>query len=356
MKNKRFGMQHMQNDVPSATISSPGEAARPWHSLMAEDVIHRMGSHPSGLSAGESAKRLAEYGPNRLPEAPHRSSLFRFLTQFHNILIYVLLGSAAVTAALQHWVDKGVILAVVLANALIGFIQEGKAESAMAAIRLMLAPRAAVLRDGQRIGVGGADIVPGDVVLLEAGDRVPADLRILDARGLAAQVAILTGESVPVEKSVAPVPADALLGDRRSMLWSGTLVTQGTARAVVIGTGARTEIGRIGGLLTEVEELKTPLVAQMDHFARWLSFLILLGSSLLLVYGYFVGHYGFSERFMAVVGLAVAAIPEGVPAVMTITLAIGVFDRRASGPPGPCKRRARTGPADVRRHRRRALA
>jgi P-type E1-E2 ATPase len=181
---------------------------------------------------------------------------------------------------LQHWVDTGVILAVVLANAVIGFIQEGKAESAMAAIRQMLAPRAAVLRGAQRMGVDGADLVPGDVVLLEAGDIVPADLRVIEARGLAAQEAILTGESVPVEKSVAPVPANAALGDRLSMMWSGTLVTQGTARGVVIATGARTEIGRIGGLLTEVEELTTPLVAQMDHFARWLSFLILFVSGL----------------------------------------------------------------------------
>jgi len=205
-----------------------------------------------------------------------------------------------------------VILAVVLANAAIGFVQEGRAEAAMAAIRQMLAPRAAVLRDGHRASVDGADLVPGDIVLLEAGDKVPADLRVIEARGLAAQEAILTGESVPVDKTAEPVPADAALGDRRSMMWSGTLVTQGTARGVVVATGARTEIGRIGGLLAEVEQLTTPLVAQMDHFARWLSFLILLVSGLLLLYGYYVGHHGFSDLFMAVVGLAVAAIPEGL--------------------------------------------
>ena len=314
----------MQDDVPSPMAAAPDDAAGSWHSLAVEEVLRRIGGSPSGLSACESARRLAVHGPNRLPEVQPRSPFARFLAHFHNILIYVLLGSAAVTAALQHWVDTGVILAVVLANALIGFIQEGKAESAMAAIRQMLAPRAAVLRDGQRMGVDGADLVPGDVVLLEAGDIVPADLRVIEARGLAAQEAILTGESVPVEKLVAPVPADVALGDRLSMMWSGTLVTQGTARGVVIATGARTEIGRIGGLLTEVKELTTPLVAQMDHFARWLSFLILFVSGLLLVYGYFVTHYSFDELFMAIVGLAVAAIPEGLPAVMTITLAIGV--------------------------------
>ncbi|MES2549218.1 MAG: HAD-IC family P-type ATPase, partial [Pseudomonadota bacterium] len=172
--------------------------------------------------------------------------------------------------------------------------------------------------------VDGADLVPGDIVLLEAGDKVPADLRVIEARGLAAQEAILTGESVPVEKDQTPVAADAALGDRRSMLWSGTLVTQGTARALVVATGKTTEIGRIGGLLAGVEQLTTPLVAQIDHFARWLSFLILLVAGLLLVWGYYVGHMPFADLFMAVVGVAVAAIPEGLPAVMTITLAIGV--------------------------------
>ncbi|WP_198375958.1 HAD-IC family P-type ATPase [Neoroseomonas rubea] len=295
-----------------------------WCSLASEDAMRRIVAQPEGLTGAEVARRLAAHGPNRLPEARTRGPILRFLAHFHNVLIYVLLGAAVVTAALQHWVDTGVILAVVLANATIGFVQEGKAEAAMAAIRQMLAPRAAVLRDGRRVSVDGADLVPGDIVLLEAGDKVPADLRVIEARGLAAQEAILTGESVPVEKTVEPVPADAALGDRRSMMWSGTLVTQGTARGVVVATGARTEIGRIGGLLAEVEQLTTPLVAQMDHFARWLSFLILLVSGLLLLYGYFVGHHAFGDLFMPIVGLAVAAIPEGLPAVMTITLAIGV--------------------------------
>src|SRR5690606_33766428 len=209
-------------------------------------------------------------------------------------------------------------------NAVIGFLQEGKAETAMAAIRQMLAPRAAVLRDGRRVTVAGDMLVPGDIVLLEAGDKVPADLRLIEARGVAAQEAILTGESVPVEKAEGPVAADAPLGDRRSMLWSGTLVTQGAARGVVTATGPATEIGRIGGLLAGVEQLTTPLVAQMDHFARWLSFLILLVAALLLGWGYFVGHMGFADLFMTVVAIAVSAIPEGLPAVMTITLAIGV--------------------------------
>jgi calcium-translocating P-type ATPase len=294
------------------------------HALSAANCLAELETTPDGLSGADAARRLAQYGPNRLPEVRARGPLVRFLLQFHNVLIYVLLGASVVTAALQHWVDTGVILAVVLANAIIGFIQEGKAEAAMSAIRAMLAPRAAVRRDGRRMSIDGADLVPGDIVLLEAGDKVPADLRILEAHGLAAQEAMLTGESVPVEKGVEPVATDAPLGDRRSMLWSGTLVTQGTARGLVVATAHATEIGRIGGLLAGVEQLTTPLVAKMDHFARWLSFLILLVAALLLAYGYFVDHYEFSEMFMAVVGLAVAAIPEGLPAVMTITLAVGV--------------------------------
>ncbi|MGL4443936.1 MAG: HAD-IC family P-type ATPase, partial [Alsobacter sp.] len=294
------------------------------HSRPAVACFAALDASADGLTGAEAARRLAALGPNRLPEAHGRGPLLRFLAQFHNVLIYVLLGAAAVTGVLQHWVDTGVILAVVLANAVIGFLQEGKAEAAMAAIRGMLAPRAAVLRDGARVTVDATGLVPGDVVLLEAGDKVPADLRIIEARGPAAQEAILTGESVPVEKGTTPVNADAPLGDRRSMLWSGTLITQGTARGLVVATGSATEIGRIGGLLAGVETLTTPLVAQMDHFARWLSFLILLASGLLLSYGYFVGHHDFAEMFMVVVGVAVAAIPEGLPAVMTITLAIGV--------------------------------
>ncbi len=290
----------------------------------AQSSLVALDANPEGLTTSEAARRLTEHGPNRLPEARARGPLRRLLAQFNNVLIFVLLGAAAVTGALQHWIDTGVILAVVLANALIGNIQQGKAEAAMAAIRGMLAPRAAVLRDGQRVTLDGTELVPGDIVLLEAGDKVPADLRVLEARGLSAQEAILTGESVPVEKTVDPVAADTPLGDRRSMLWSGTLVTQGTARGMVVATGQNAEIGRIGGLLAGVEQLTTPLVAQMDNFARWLSFLILLASGLLLAYGYFVGHHEFSDMFMAVVGVAVAAIPEGLPAVMTITLAIGV--------------------------------
>ena len=294
------------------------------HAVSKEDALQSLGAVETGLSSAEADRRLAEYGPNRLPEPPKRSTLLRFLTHFHNLLIYVLIASATVTAALQHWVDTGVIIAVVLANAVIGFVQEGRAEQAMEAIRGMLAPRSAVLRDGQRQSVDAADLVPGDIVLLEAGDRVPADLRLIEARGLKAEEAILTGESVPVDKGTAPVAEAAVLGDRSSMLFSGTLAAAGVARGVVASTGAGTQIGRISGMLSDVQTLTTPLVRQMDVFARWLTLFILMIAASLLVYGYFVGHLPFADLFMAVVGLSVAAIPEGLPAVLTITLAVGV--------------------------------
>ena len=294
------------------------------HALSPNAALISLGANENGLTSAEARRRLAEHGPNRLSETQRRNAVLRFLSHFNNVLIYVLIGAAIVTAALQHWVDTGVILAVVIGNALIGFLQEGRAEQAMEAIRGMLAPRSAVLRDKRRMSVDGADLVPGDIVLVEAGDRVPADLRLIQARGLTAEEAILTGESVPVEKDTEPVPEDAVLGDRRSMLFSGTLVAAGTGRGVVTATGARTQIGRISGMLSDVQTLVTPLVQQMDTFARWLTVFILLIAMSLLFYGTYVGHLPFAELFMAIVGLSVAAIPEGLPAVLTITLAVGV--------------------------------
>jgi magnesium-transporting ATPase (P-type) len=315
-------MSGRSRDRADADIMS--DRGRPWHAMDAAQALSAVDGAERGLSRSEAEARLQRHGPNRLPEVSRTGPLRRFLVQFHNILIYVLLAAAAVTAALAHWVDTAVILAVVIANAVIGFLQEGKAERAMDAIRRMLAPRASVLRDGARIGVEGGTLVPGDVVLLEAGDRVPADLRLIHAHGLSVQEAVLTGESVPVEKRTAAVAVEAALGDRACMAYSGTLVTSGQGRGVVVATGVDTEIGRISGMLSRVEPLTTPLVEQMAVFARWLTFLILAIAGLLLLYGHFVARYPFDEMFMAVVGLSVAAIPEGLPAVLTITLAIGV--------------------------------
>lgn len=300
------------------------QSTHDFHARSVPDVLNALQAKPEGLEPDEAASRLARHGTNRLPEPPRRGPVVRFLLHFHNILIYVLLASAMITAALGHMIDTGVILAVVVANAIIGFIQEGRAENAMAAIRGMLAPRSAVLRGGQRQTIDAIDLVPGDIVLLEAGDRVPADVRLIEARSVKVEEAILTGESVPVDKDPAPVPQGASLGDRASMAFSGTLLVSGAARGLVVATGSNTEIGQISGMLSRVETLTTPLVRQMDVFARWLTVFILLVSAGLLAFGIFVRHLPFDEIFMIVVGLAVAAIPEGLPAVLTITLAVGV--------------------------------
>ncbi|MBD3765442.1 MAG: HAD-IC family P-type ATPase, partial [Rhodobacterales bacterium] len=261
-------------------------------------------------------------GPNRLPEPAPRGPWVRLAGQFRNVLVQVLIVAGVVTAALGHPVDAAVILAVLAINAVVGMVQEGRAEQAMAGLRNLLAPRATVLRDGRRRTVAGADLVPGDLVLLEPGDLVPADLRLVSAQALSLQEAVLTGESVPVDKDPAPVAAAAPLGDRQGMLWSGTRVMQGTGRGLVTATGSATELGRIGGLVAAVEPLTTPLVRRMDRFAALLARAILLVSALILAWGLYRGQ-SFDDLFLAVVGLAVAAIPEGLPAVMTIALAVG---------------------------------
>mgnify|MGYP001551045165 FL=1 len=295
-----------------------------WHNLEYEQVLKILQASSDGLNDYEVKRRLDTYGANRLPAPPKKSSVIRFLMHFHNVLIYVLLGAAAITALLNHMVDTVVILAVVLVNALIGFVQEGKAETAMEAIRQMLAPKAAVIRNGQRRTIDGETLVPGDIVLIEAGDKVPADLRLFKTHGLLVQEAILTGESVAVEKQHKAVESSAELGDRSCMAFSGTTVTGGQAQGIVVETGDSTQIGLISGLISQVETLTTPLVVQMAIFAKWLTLFILFIAGGMLAFGYFGLQHNFSELFMAVVGLSVAAIPEGLPAVLTITLAVGV--------------------------------
>jgi magnesium-transporting ATPase (P-type) len=305
----------------AAIGAEPREA---WHAVVFDAAIKRLRTRPSGLTVAEATERLEKYGHNRLPASRPRSAFMRFLGQFHDLLIYVLLAAALVTALLGHTIDTAVILLVVIANAAIGFIQEGRAEKALDAIKRMVTPHASVRRNGQRITIGSEDIVPGDIVLLEAGDRVPADLRLIRARNLKIEEAVLTGESVATDKGVLPVDAAATIGDRISMAYSGTFVVAGQGLGVTVGTGLETEIGRISAMLGGVETLTTPLVRQMNQFARQLTVVILGISAVAFAFAVWFRAYSWPEAFMAVVGLAVAAIPEGLPAVMTITLAIGV--------------------------------
>lgn len=312
----------MISNTPEALAAIPQVPAH--HANTPEQTLALLATSLQGLTQNDVVQRQKEHGANVLPGAAKQSSVKRFFLQFHNLLIYVLLGSAAATALLGHGTDSGVILAVVLANAIIGVIQEGKAEKAMDAIRQMLAPKASVMRNGERATVDGSELVPGDIVIMEAGDRVPADCRLLQAHTLSVQEAVLTGESVPVEKQIEAVAPDAAIGDRSCMVYSGTLIAAGQGKAVVVATGAATEIGRVSNLLARVETLTTPLIRQMGVFARWLTVIILLIAVLLLAFGYFVSTMPFADLFMAIVGLSVAAIPEGLPAVLTITLAVGV--------------------------------
>lgn len=295
-----------------------------WHALSPDTVLAEQQTGDTGLNSAEAAQRLAVHGSNRLTPPKRRGPLLRFLLQFHNVLIYVLLGAAGVTAALGHWVDTSVIFGVVFINSLIGFVQEGKAEKSLEAIRNMLSLHAAVLRDGRRQEIDAVELVPGDVVLLASGDKVPADLRLIETRSLRIEEATLTGESEPVEKSSDPVAEDAPIGDRTCMAYSGTLVVFGQGRGVVVATGDATEIGRIGRMLSEVDAVETPLTRQMAQFGRWLTAAILVLAGFTLAFGTLVHGQPVGEMFLAAVGLAVAAIPEGLPAIMTITLAIGV--------------------------------
>jgi magnesium-transporting ATPase (P-type) len=274
--------------------------------------------------AGEAARRLELYGSNSLPPPPVRSALRRFLSQFENFLLQILLGAVVIMAAIGHYTDAGVILAVVLVNALMGFVQEGKAEHAIRAIQQMLTPQATVLRGGARFTVPAETLVPGDLVLVESGDRVPADVRLLRVKNLQIEEAALTGESVPVPKHPDPVGDGASLGDRSSMAFSGTLVTYGQARGIVVATGLETQIGRISSMLSDVEPLETPLLRHMTFFARTLTFAILSIAAAIFAFGVLVRDQPPTELFLAVVTLAVAAIPEALPAVMTIAMAIGV--------------------------------
>ena len=298
--------------------------AVPWHVLQADEALRRLDSNRGGLGAEQVRERLARYGANRLEGAARRGPLLRLLMQFHNVLLYVMIGAAAITALLGHWVDTGVLLAAVLVNAVIGFIQEGKAETAMDAIRAMLAPQAVVLRDGQRAEVDAAELVPGDLVLLASGDRVPADLRLLQTKELRVDEAALTGESVPADKDGGAVAADAPLGDRSGMVYAGTIVAYGQATGLVVATAAATEIGRIDSMLGDVATGTTPLLRQIDRFGRVLAVAILVMCAATFAFGVLLRGQPASEMFLMVVALAASAIPEGLPAILTITLALGV--------------------------------
>ena len=295
-----------------------------WHSEEIDTVFDKIKSQPEGLKSEDVQQRIEKYGANRLTPPPKRSRWYAFFLQFHNTLIYVLLVAAGLTAIFEHWVDAGVILGVVVLNALIGFVQEGKAEKALDAIRNLISPQASVYRDGKRATIPSDQIVVGDVVMLEAGDRVSADLRLFKAKNFYVDEASLTGESLPVEKSILSVDDSSAIGDRACIVYSGTLVTTGQGTGVVVATGDRTEIGKISSLLVDSPTVTTKLLQRISELGRWLTFFIGFITVFIFIFGVFIRKYQVADMFIAAVGLAVAAVPEGLPAILSITLAIGV--------------------------------
>jgi magnesium-transporting ATPase (P-type) len=302
-------------------------AAEPtaWHALTADEAIDTLKSSvTAGLDDAEADRRQAEYGLNLLPTARKRGPLMRFLQQFNNVLVCVLLAAGFIKLMMGLWLDASIILGVVVINGLLGFIQEGRAEKSLDSIRNMLSPEARTLRNGQTAMIAAEKLVPGDIVFLESGDKIPADLRLVDVKNLRTEEAALTGESVPSDKSTAPVSAKATVGDRAGMAYSGTLVVSGRATGVVVATGSQTELGRINQMLAGVSALETPLLLQIKKFGYAITVIILIIGAITFAYGRFVRNIPFVEMFQAVTGIAVSMIPEGLPALITITLAIGV--------------------------------
>lgn len=297
---------------------------RHCHQIPAEEAAMLLETDlKRGLSLFEVKRRQKQFGPNTVSEKKGRGPLVRFLLQFHQPLVYILLVAAGVTGFLEEWVDAMVILGVVLVNAVVGFIQESKAEKALESLKKMVTTEATVLRDAKKMRVLSAELVPGDIVFLQSGDRVPADIRLYQVKELQVDESALTGESVPVEKTSVTLAPQTVLADRRNMAYAGTMVTSGQAGGIVIATGDHTEAGRISKLISETESLATPLTRKIAAFSKWLVLVILALAALTFFIGWIRGEPAL-EMFKAAVALAVGAIPEGLPAALTITLAIGV--------------------------------
>src|SRR5690554_1347492 len=283
-----------------------------WHALETEEVLQELNSdQKQGLNEDEVSVRQEKYGKNILPKEKKQSWWKRLLQQFNNMLIYVLLVAAIVTALMDHWIDTGVILAVVIVNAIIGFIQEGKAEKALEGISKMLSLEAVVRRNGNKKTIEAEELVPGDIIYLKSGDKVPADVRLLKVKNLQVEESPLTGESNAVDKKTEPVEKDAVIGDKTSMAFSGTVVTYGKGIGLVVATGSDTEIGKINKMMSDVDKLTTPLLQQIEKFGKWLSIVIIVIAAAFFAYGRFIQERELDEMFLTAIAIIVAAIPEG---------------------------------------------
>lgn len=295
-----------------------------WYSLPVDTVVKGLDVDVSvGLSQDEVKKRREHFGLNQITPPKGTPLWLRFLMQFHQPLIYILLAATVTTMFLKEWIEASVILGVVLINAIVGFLQESKALKAIESLSRSMTSSVSVLRDGKEQHISSTQLVPGDVVMIASGDKITADMRLVQCRDLQSNESPLTGESVPVEKSINPLDNKTVLADRLNMLYASTFVTYGRGKAVVTATGDATEVGRISELITTAEELETPLTVKIAHFSRYLLFVIMGLAALTFAVGVLRGESA-AEMFMAAIALAVGAIPEGLPTAVTITLAIGV--------------------------------
>lgn len=295
-----------------------------WYQLEAEEVVKRLNTSKQGLAISQVDDLLEEYGKNTLPEKKSKHPLLRFLAHFNDTLIYILLVAAVITFIMGHWVDTVVILGVTVINALIGFIQENSAEQSLKSIQGMLSNTAAVIRGGVVQEIDAIELVPGDIVSLKPGVKIPADLRLVDVHNLQVEEAILTGESIAITKQADLIVEESLLGDQLNMAFSGTTVSAGTAIGVVVATGSHTQLGLINRMMDETTSLRTPLLQQMDQLARNILYAIVGLIVILFVFGYFLHDTSLGELLIALISLAVAAVPEGLPAIISIILSIGV--------------------------------
>lgn len=295
-----------------------------WHTKSAEETLESFGADAEyGLNTSQVEVQLATFGTNTLTERKGKGPIVRLLLQIHQPLLYILIAAAAITAFFQEWVDSGVIFGIVIINAIIGFVQESKALTAIAALKRSLISEATVLRNGETRRISSTELVPGDIVMLASGDKVPADMRLIKMRNLQIDESVLTGESVPVHKAVDTCAEETQLADRHNLSYASTLVTYGTATGVVVATGDHTEVGKISEMIATAEALETPLTKKINRFSSWLLIAIMVFAVLTFVIGIIRGHQWF-DMFMAAVALAVGAIPEGLPAAVTIILALGV--------------------------------
>ena len=296
-----------------------------WHALAVDKVLKILESRPSGLSAEEARKRVEVYGPNELRREKKKGKIQIFIGQFKNVLVAILILAAALSAIIGEITDSVVILAIVVASAVLGFIQEYRAEKALESLKKLTAPTATVVRNGEEVEVPAREIVPGDILVLNAGDKVPADARIIESHNLKVDEAPLTGESVTIAKITEPLPEDTPLSDRKNMVYAGTVITYGRGKAVVVATGMNTVLGKIAATVQETEKEETPLERRMAEIGRILAVMCLSVAGFVAAVGFFIWRYELLEMTMWAISLAVAAVPEALPAVVTGALAVGMY-------------------------------